>query len=128
MTTLDVQGFAQNTNLFPETPISLNDTLKSDVPQENNVQALINQIALEDNEYEVETIVEKRKEKKRVFYLVKWKNFSMDYATWEPTENLRNAQTKVRQFERLLRVSSNKTQIAANFQKLQLRRRIPKAR
>lgn len=39
-------------------------------------------------EYEVEKILNKRVKKRKIEYLVKWKNWSSDYNSWEPTTNL----------------------------------------
>ena len=50
-------------------------------------------------EYEVEEILKKRKKGKTIQYLVKWKGFPMDDATWEPERNLKNAQAKLKAFE-----------------------------
>ena len=43
----------------------------------------------EEEEYEVETILEKRLKKGKAEYLIKWKGFdNEDDNTWEPVENL----------------------------------------
>ncbi|CAL2051877.1 unnamed protein product [Caenorhabditis brenneri] len=39
--------------------------------------------------YVVETILDKRRKRGRVEYLVKWKNFGVAESTWEPIKNLR---------------------------------------
>ncbi|KAF3910277.1 hypothetical protein ABW21_db0205774 [Orbilia brochopaga] len=41
-------------------------------------------------EYEVQKIVGEKTDKKtgRILYLVRWKNFSKDFDTWEPVSNL----------------------------------------
>ena len=58
----------------------------------------------EDEDYEVESIIEKRVAKKgKVEYLVKWKNFDdpADY-TWEPSNNLDAVKELVTKFEKVL--------------------------
>jgi reverse transcriptase-like protein/integrase-like protein/chromodomain-containing protein len=40
------------------------------------------------NEYEVEKILKKRSKNGKTEYLVKWKDYSEEESTWEPTENL----------------------------------------
>ena len=50
-------------------------------------------------EYEVETILDKRKLWNRIQYLVKWIGYPLHDATWEPLENLTNAKEAVRKFE-----------------------------
>jgi hypothetical protein len=46
----------------------------------------------EINEYEVDRILAHRHHKNRISYLVLWKGYGMHDATWEPEENLSNAQ------------------------------------
>ena len=52
-------------------------------------------------EYEVETILDKRKRYNRIEYLVKWKGYANYDSTWEPIANLANAQHAVDDFEKL---------------------------
>ena len=62
---------------------------------------------VEEEDYEVEKFLEKKKSKKeKVTYLVKWKNFDdpADY-TWEPSDNLEAAQDLVDKFEKDLEVN-----------------------
>merc|ERR1712180_111900 len=42
----------------------------------------------EEEEYEIEYIVDKRKVKGKVEYLIKWKNYSHADDSWEPKDNL----------------------------------------
>eukprot|EP00092_Neocalanus_flemingeri_P087793 GFUD01110853.1.p1 GENE.GFUD01110853.1~~GFUD01110853.1.p1 ORF type:complete len:259 (+),score=91.30 GFUD01110853.1:42-779(+) len=61
---------------------------------------------IEEEDYEVEKIIEKRTAKKgKVEYLVKWKNFDdpADY-TWEPSNNLKAVKHLVDKFEKDLEV------------------------
>ncbi len=52
-----------------------------------------------EDEYEVEDIVDKKIEKGKPVYLVKWKGFSLDDATWEPLQNLANSSKIIKNFE-----------------------------
>ena len=51
-------------------------------------------------EFEVETILNKRTLKGKIQYLVKWIGYPLHDATWEPKDYLQNAQQKVKEFER----------------------------
>jgi len=51
------------------------------------------------NEWEVEEIMSKRTNRRRVEYLVKWKNCPMEDNSWEPVSNLANSTDLVRQYE-----------------------------
>ena len=42
----------------------------------------------EEDVYEVGKILDKRGEKGKLEYLIKWKDFDQDYNTWEPEGNL----------------------------------------
>jgi hypothetical protein len=50
-------------------------------------------------EYEVETILDKRILRNKPQYLVKWVGYPLHDATWEPLEHLTNASEKVKDFE-----------------------------
>jgi hypothetical protein len=45
----------------------------------------------EEAEFEVEKILDKRKQRGRLEWLVKWKGYPMEETTWEPLKNLGNA-------------------------------------
>ena len=63
---------------------------------------------MSDEEYEVEKILDKRQRKGGIEYLVKWKNFDdPDDNTWEPSDNLADAEAKIKQFEKDLEAKSN---------------------
>ena len=57
---------------------------------------------MSDEEYEVEKILDKRtKGKAGLEYLVKWKNFDdPEDNTWEPADNLTDAEAKIKLFEK----------------------------
>ena len=50
-------------------------------------------------EYEVETILDKRVLRGKTQYLIKWMGYPLHDATWEPTQNLVNAPQKIKEFE-----------------------------
>ena len=55
-------------------------------------------------EYEVETILNKRKLRSRdTEYLVKWRGYHVKEATWVPSSDLENAKKAVQDFERRAR-------------------------
>ena len=51
-------------------------------------------------EYEIERILQKRQGDQGAEFLIKWKNYEMSEATWEPKAHLKNAQTALRKFRR----------------------------
>jgi len=57
-------------------------------------------VADEEAEYEVEAILDKRKVRCQVQYLVKWKGFPTYEASWEPLANLSGCQDLLERFER----------------------------
>jgi Chromo (CHRromatin Organisation MOdifier) domain len=52
-------------------------------------------------EYEVEWIMDHRKRKNRLEYLVKWKGYPAYEASWEPITHLSHAQETVKEYELL---------------------------
>ena len=54
---------------------------------------------LQQDEYEVEDILDKRIIRKKTQYLIKWKGYPLHDAIWEPMEHLGNAQDAVNRFE-----------------------------
>jgi hypothetical protein len=52
------------------------------------------------NEWEVEEIIGRRINHRRVEYLVRWKNCGVEENSWEPVSNLTNSIESVREFER----------------------------
>ena len=49
--------------------------------------------------YEVEKILDRKKIKGKYKYLIKWKGYSMDECTWEPLSSLENIKDYVEQFD-----------------------------
>jgi hypothetical protein len=52
----------------------------------------------ETQEYEVEAILSSREKRRKVEYLVKWKGYPLDEATWEKEENVKNAWEEITNF------------------------------
>ena len=50
--------------------------------------------------YIVERILSKKLVKKQPYYLVKWKDYSHKFNTWEPLENLENVRDLIKAFEK----------------------------
>ena len=56
-------------------------------------------IEIEDHEeYEVEKVLDSRRKRGKLEYLVHWHGYDINDQTWEPTENLANAPQKVQEF------------------------------
>ena len=51
-------------------------------------------------EYEVEEVLDSRKNSKGLWYKVHWKGYGPHERTWEPAENLKNAQEAVKDFHK----------------------------
>ena len=62
----------------------------------------------EPKEFEVEKIIDRRSKKGKLFYRVKWKDYPLSEATWEPKENLKNAKAAILLFEKGRTTSENK--------------------
>lgn len=60
---------------------------------------IMSESSVVSTEFEVECILEKRNTKGRTDYLVKWKDYPEDQATWEPSKALSNCRDAVREFE-----------------------------
>ena len=58
------------------------------------------EIAAEDPVYEVEFILDQRGSPGNREYLVKWKGFPREAATWEPEKNLEGCKQLLREFRR----------------------------
>ena len=53
-------------------------------------------------EYEMERILQEKQGEQKTEFLVKWKNYDLSEATWEPKTHLKNAQTTFRQFRKTI--------------------------
>ena len=53
----------------------------------------------EEQLYEVERILNRKKIKGKYKYLIKWKGYSMKECTWEPLSSLKNIKDYVEQFD-----------------------------
>ena len=51
-----------------------------------------------DEEYEVERILDSRLHRRRLQYLVRWKDWGPEHDSWEPAENLTHAPGLVKRF------------------------------
>lgn len=69
-----------------------------------------------ETDYVVEKILKKRQNNGITEYLLKWKNYSDDYNTWEPEENLQ-CPTLIKQYEKQANVVQNpeRTIITRNY-------------
>lgn len=56
-----------------------------------------------NQEWEVEKIIRRGRFNNTTQYLVLWKGYSQDEATWEPITNLQNCQESIIEFERGLK-------------------------
>jgi Chromo (CHRromatin Organisation MOdifier) domain len=68
-----------------------------------------------EEEYEVETILDKRKRGQKIKYLMKWKDYLDDELSWKPKEHLLHSQRNVQEFEatqRTLTIEVKKTTVA----------------
>jgi len=52
----------------------------------------------QDLEYEVESILDSKISRKKLFYLVHWKGYDTTENSWEPTQNLLNSQELINDF------------------------------
>lgn len=57
-------------------------------------------IEIPDEAFEVERILDMKENCGKTFYLIKWKNYSKNWNTWEPKENLENCPLMIKKFER----------------------------
>ena len=52
-----------------------------------------------EDAYEVEYIVDKRKKRNKIEYLVKWKNYPSHENSWQPEQNLKQAREAIEEYE-----------------------------
>lgn len=72
---------------------------------------------LDNNLYEVESILRFRKKKNRKEYLIKWSGWTKEHNTWEPEENLANVQQLISEFHDKEHNKKKKGRKAKNSQK-----------
>ena len=53
----------------------------------------------DEPEWDVESILKKRRRGRRIEYLVKWQGYPLEEATWEPLENLERADDTIQEYE-----------------------------
>ncbi|KAG9306698.1 hypothetical protein G9A89_004245 [Geosiphon pyriformis] len=70
-------------------------------PNGDVIMEEINDVPLPDDVYEVDSILARKIENGRELYAVKWTGWTKE--TWEPIENLRGCEEKLRDFNELLR-------------------------
>ena len=54
----------------------------------------------QEQEYDVESILDVRKEGRQWKYLVKWEGYDTSENTWEPLKHLKKVQEMIKQFHR----------------------------
>merc|ERR1711936_1369211 len=76
----------------------------------------IDKLAMSDEEYEVEKVLDKRVQVgNQVEYLVKWKGYDdPDDNTWEPADNLREAKVAIDMFEKDLQTKTAAAKASSN--------------
>ena len=67
--------------------------------------------------FEVEEILDKRREKNRVEYFVKWKGYGEEFNTWEPPENFSDSMIIRIYEEKLMKISENSIKSDENLKK-----------
>jgi hypothetical protein len=73
----------------------------------------------EENEFEVESIIDKKKIGNKWKYKVKWLGYSDEESTWEPIENLENVKEMLEEFEK--EYAKKQEGITTNLKKSQLK-------
>jgi len=54
---------------------------------------------VEEEEFEVEKILDRKYEDGQLNYLVQWKDYDSSFSTWEPITNLLHCQDKIKEYE-----------------------------
>ena len=83
-----------DTKIFPKFHASLIKKAPPDTP----LTTIWNYSTKE--KYEIERILQKKQGDQKAEILVKWKNYDISEATWEPKIHLKNAQTTLKQFRK----------------------------
>jgi len=65
--------------------------------------------------FTVEKIIDKKKEGKKLFYLVKWEGYPEEQNTWEPVANLSNVKDLVKEFEKKNELSTSLNQASTSL-------------
>ncbi len=69
----------------------------------------------DESVFMVEKILDKRKDGRKVLYLVKWDGFEEKDATWEPLSNLNNVKDMVKEFDRQLEMEVSEKEGSTNI-------------
>ncbi|XP_071877596.1 suppressor of variegation 3-9 isoform X1 [Bombus fervidus] len=94
---IDNKKNLQNIRL-KELRVILEDVRYMDIKHENKRR--MKKLLMETTLWEVEKILAKKELKGEPTYLIKWKNWSSQYNTWEPASNLVNCQDVLEEFEK----------------------------
>ena len=70
----------------------------SPIKKKKQKLSAVKQFQAEEEYFNVEKILDKRKLGNKCEYLVKWENYPESDATWEPLANLRNVKDMVKEF------------------------------
>ena len=57
-----------------------------------------------EEEYEVEKILQHKKENRKMYYLIRWKGYGREHDQWEPEANLKNAKKILREYKKAQRI------------------------
>lgn len=57
-------------------------------------------IVEDENKYEVEKILDSRRYRRKLQYLIRWKGYESDEDSWEPVENLKKVKRSIEEFHR----------------------------
>lgn len=68
---------------------------------------------IDDEEYEVERLLDRKLEKGSIYYLVKWKGYPPEENSWEPVSNL-NCHDKIQEYRETLGLQKKKQQARKN--------------
>lgn len=97
---LDLPPSMQQHPVFHVSLLSKYDERPPEMRQEEGWEPVTSEGAEGQAEYEVEEILDSRGEGANEEYLVKWKGYSTQQATWEPVEHLKNSAALLRAFRR----------------------------